>query len=253
MKFSDTCLSKQELAAAKAIYDDVYIDGKFVFPGLPVGAELYPRGWSTWLTGAGNVTGGFQPGVPVEVDDDTQTPSAPNMHFAFGNGVMKYLVFHDPDWDYSKYSFDTFFSDVAAVSQTLDATDPNLDAFRARGGKLLMTNSWGDMAISPLGTIAYYDSVIKRAPAAAEDVRLILFPGVDHCAGGAGPWLVDFIDVVDNWVETGNAPDQLTAFWVNEQMKPDGSRAVCAYPKYPMYKGSDDPRDVSSFSCVNAN
>jgi feruloyl esterase len=44
-------------------------------------------------------------------------------------------------------------------------------------------------------------------------------------------WFVDFIDVIDNWVETGKAPNQLTDFWVNEQMKPDGSQPVCAYPK----------------------
>lgn len=141
---------------------------------------------------------------------------------------MKYLVFHDPDWDYSQYSFDTFFSDVAAVSQTLDATDPNLDTFRARCGKLLITNSWGDMAISPNGTITYYESVIQRDPSAADDVRLVMFPGVEHCSGGPGPWFVDFLDLIDNWVETGEAPDQLTAFWVNEQLQPDGSRAALA-------------------------
>ena len=31
--------------------------------------------------------------------------------------------------DYSTYDFSTFRTDVAAVSSTLDATDPDLDAF----------------------------------------------------------------------------------------------------------------------------
>ena len=48
---SDTCLSEQEVAAAKTIYEDFYVDGKRVFPGYPVGAELYPGGWTRWLTG----------------------------------------------------------------------------------------------------------------------------------------------------------------------------------------------------------
>jgi feruloyl esterase len=132
----------------------------------------------------------------------------------------------------------------------LDATDPNLDAFRARGGKLLLTNSWGDMAISPYGTIEYYEGVIERDRAAADDVRLMIFPGVDHCQGGLGPSWVNYIDVIDNWVETGEAPDQLTAFWLDGQMQPDGSRPVCAHPKYLEYKGSGNPRDASSFRCI---
>jgi feruloyl esterase len=248
---SDTCLSEKEIAAAKTIYDGVHIDGKLVFPGYPVGGELSPNGWTRWLTGGLRVledaAEDFQDGV---TNTEHPAPVTPNAHFAFGNGVMKYMVFHDPDWDYSRYSFETFFSDVAAISQTLDATNPNLDAFRARGGKLLITNSWADMAISPLGTITYYDSVIARDSGAADDVRLILFPGMDHCMGGAGPSWVNYLDVIDSWVETGEAPDQLTAFWLDEQNQPDGARPVCAYPNYLVYNGSGDPREASSFSCV---
>jgi feruloyl esterase len=249
---SDNCLSQQEIAAAKTIYDDFYINGKLVFPGYPVGGELSPNGWARWLTGGESINeqGEFQAGV--NLPEDIAIPSAPNAHFSFGNGVMKYLVFHDPNWDYSQYSFDTFFDDVSYVSQTLDATEPDLDAFRARGGKLLITNSWTDMAISSYGTIAYYNSVIKRDPNAAEDVKLTIFPGVDHCWGGAGPYFVDFIDVIDNWVDTGKAPDQLIAFWLNDKMQPDGSRPICSYPKYLVYKGSGDPREASSFSCVKS-
>jgi feruloyl esterase len=248
---SDTCLSEQETAAAKAVYDDLQIDDERVFPGFPVGAELYPNGWTRWLTGglAVGEVGQFQQGVTVARGNDP-VPVTPNAHFAFGNGVMKYLVFHDPTWDYSEYSFGTFSSDVAAVSHTLDATDPDLYAFRARGGKLLMTNSWGDMAISPYGTIEYYESVVERDPSAVNDVRLMLLPGVEHCSGGPGPSWVDYIDVIDSWVETGEAPDQLNASWLDDRMQPDGSRLICAYPRYLAYSGSGDPRDASSFSCI---
>jgi feruloyl esterase len=251
-ELSDTCLSQAEISAARTIYDGVYINGEPVFPGYPVGAELYPGGWTRWLTGGLTVideVGEFQEGVVVSAAEDP-APVTPNAHFAFGNGVMKYLVFHDPDWDYSRYSFDTFFSDVAAVSQTLDATDPNLDAFRARGGKLLITNSWGDMALSAYGTIEYYERVIERDPTAIDDVRLMIFPGVEHCSGGPGPYWVDYVDVIDTWIETGETPDQLTAFWLDDQMRPDGSRPICAYPEYLTYNGSGDARDAASFSCV---
>jgi len=80
-------------------------------------------------------------------------------------------------------------------------------------------------------------------------VRLILMPGVDHCFGGAGPDWVNYLDEIDRWVETGEAPDRLTAYWPNEQMQPEGSRPVCAYPKHLTYDGTGDPREAASFTC----
>jgi len=248
---TNTCLSEQEVNAAKAIYDDLYIDGERVLPGYPVGAELSPGGWARWLTGGtalGDVSE-FQGGIVA--DPDNPAPVTPNAHFAFGNGVMKYLVLQDPDWDYTKYTFDTFYSDAAAAAQTLNATDPDIDAFRTRGGKLLMYTGWGDMALTPYGTIEYYESVINRDPNAADDVRLIMMPGVDHCFGGEGPDFVNYLEAIDRWVETGEAPEQTTAYWLNEQMQPEGARPVCAYPKHLRYNGSGDTRDASSFSCVD--
>ena len=249
---TDTCLSEQEVAAARTIYDDLYIDGERVFPGFPVGGELSPAGWARWLTGGLAVAANpdeFQEGVAADAEDPA--PVTPSAHFAFGNGVMKYLVKQDPDWNYTNYTFDTFYSDVAAVAQTLDATDPDVDAFRARGGKLLMYTGWGDMAISPYGTIEYYQSILDRDPSADDDVRLIMMPGVAHCFGGEGPDFVNYLHVIDNWIETGEPPDQLTSIWLNDQMQPDGSRPVCAYPQYLQYSGTGDPREASSFSCVS--
>jgi feruloyl esterase len=105
------------------------------------------------------------------------------------------------------------------------------------------------MALTPFGTIRYYESVVARDPAAAEDVRLIMLPGVDHCVGGPGPSLVDWLDEVDRWVTSGTAPESVTAAWFDEQMRPVGSRIACAYPKVVRYDGVGDPRDAASFSC----
>jgi len=244
------CLSRQQVRAAKAIYDDVVIDGKRVFPGYPVGGELSPTGWFLWVTGGLALQDEvieFQEGA--RASSDFPEPKGPNAHFLFGNGVMKYLVFHDPDWDYSKYDFKNFWKDTAAVAQTLNATSPDLDDFRARGGKLLIHNGWSDMALSANGTIEYYNSVLKRAPAAHNDVRLFLLPGMDHCAGGVGPDWVDYLGEIDKWVASGQAPERLKASWLDKQRQPDGSRPVCAYPKHVKYKGDGDPRDAASFTC----
>jgi feruloyl esterase len=245
-----TCLSPAQLEAAGRAYEGLILDGDQLVAGYPPGAELGVGGWERWIAGGFAVTDvdEFQRGV--EPDPEYPDPETPNAHFAFGNGVMKYLVFHDPDWDYSTYDFSTFHSDVAAVSSTLDATDPDLDAFRKRGGKLLLFNGWRDMALTPLGTIEYYEDVVERDASAADDVRLILVPGMDHCIGGPGPSFVNWVDEIDRWVETGQAPEQVTAYWIEEQAQAGGSRLACAYPKVLEYNGTGDPRDASSFSCA---
>jgi pimeloyl-ACP methyl ester carboxylesterase len=244
------CLTPAQVTAARRIYDGFRPNGTTLWPGYPVGAEIGAGGWTRWLTGglSGQDVGEFQQGVMAEAD--SPPPVAPSAHWAFGNGVMKYLIFQDEDWDYSTYDFSTFESDVAAVAQTLDATDPNLDAFRARGGKLLMFNGWRDMALTPYGTIDYYENVIERDPSADEDVRLIMLPGLDHCTGGPGPWWVNWVEEIDQWLETDTPPTEVTAQWLDAQAQPDGSRLACAWPEVLEYDGTGDPRDASSFSCV---
>ncbi len=247
---AEACLTPLQLEAARRVYEGLTVDGEQIVPGFPVGAELGYAGWTLWIAGglAVGEVDEFQRGV--EPDPDYPDPETPSAHFAFGNSVMKYLVFHDPDWDYSTYGFSTFREDVAAVSQTLDATEPDLDAFRERGGKLLLFNGWRDMALTPLGTIDYYEQVIARDASATDDVRLIMLPGMDHCFGGPGPSVVDWLDEIDRWVETGRSPGHVTASWVDAQMQPDGSRLACAYPAVLEYDGAGDPRDAASFRCV---
>jgi feruloyl esterase len=247
---SGACLTDQQVNAASRVYGGLVIDGEQVFPGYPLGAKLGQGGWTLWITGGLKVAPGgeFQRGV--RSNPEFPDPVTPNAHFAFGNGVMKYLVFHDPDWDYSTYDFSTFRSDVAAVSSTLDATNPDLDAFRDRGGKLLLFNGWRDMALTPLGTIKYYEDVVQRDGSAGDDVRLVLLPGMDHCFGGPGPSWVNWVDEIDQWLETGVAPDEITAYWLDEQMQPNGSRLACAYPNVLTYDGTGDTREAASFYCA---
>ncbi len=74
----------------------------------------------------------------------------------------RYFVFADPNWDWKTMDFD---KDVAAgeekVGKVLNAIDPDLRAFKARGGKLIMYHGWNDQLISPLNTINYYNSVVE--------------------------------------------------------------------------------------------
>jgi feruloyl esterase len=251
---SDGCLTKEQLAAVKVIYDGPRNSrGEPLFHGFPFGGETAAGGWPRWLTGGlkhlGNLDE-FQGGIDF---GDFETPVEPNAFYGFGNGIMKYFIYNDPEWSYEDYDYDNLVEDSQRVAQTLNATDPDLSAFRRRGGKLLLYTGWSDTAAPAEAVIVYYDEVIAHDSSAAADVRLFMMPGVEHCLGGPGPSWVNFLDEIDHWVESGDAPNQGTAYWLDENMQPAGSRPVCAYPVAAQYDGEGDTRDASSFSCAGGD
>ena len=221
-------LPAAKIAAIKSVYDGPrHADGP-VHQGWPFGGEDAPGGWGSWLAGAGQQAAG--------------TP--PSAAFGFGVDTVRYMVEHDPDWRYEDLDFDGFRERAVAATAALSATDPDLDAFRAAGGKLLMYHGWSDAALSALATIDYVERVYARDPSARDDVRLFLMPGVLHCAGGPGPWMVDYLDAIEQWVAAGEAPDTLTAGFVGG----NGGRPLCAYPAQASYIGGDG-NSPASFEC----
>jgi feruloyl esterase len=253
-KKNDSCLSEKQLAAVKVIYDGPKDSkGKPLFYGFAFGGETALGGWPRWLTGGLKYQADldeFQGGVDV---GDFEPPKVPNAFYGFGNGIMKYFVYNDPDWIYKNYNYDTLRKDSERVAETLNATNPDLSAFRKRGGKLIIYTGWSDAAAPALAVIGYYEDVLAHDKTAAEDVRLFMMPGVEHCFGGPGPSFVNFLTEIDKWVESGIAPEQIAAYWLDEKFQPTGSRLLCTYPKVAKYDGKGDPRDVSSFNCVDGN
>ena len=232
---TEGCLTGEQVRAAQVIYEGPKDKYGSLFPGYPFGGETSPAGWSRWMTGGlkYNAAGEFQEGV----ESEHAAPNSPSTFFAFGSGFMKYFVYNDPDWNYAEYDWSTFREDTELAAATLHATNPDLSSFRERGGKLLMFNGWADMAISAYGTIDYFESVLAHDATASEDARLFLMPGVDHCTGGVGPSVVNFLDVMDEWVTTGEAPDEVPAYWLDENRQLAGSRLLCAHPQVAKYDG----------------
>jgi len=248
---TDSCLSQTQLNAVKTYYEGPKDSkGNPLYYGFPFGGETGEGGWSMWVTGGLKYhqnSGDYQEGL----GSDFPAPVVPNAQHAFGTNIMKHLIFHDPDWTYKNYNYDSLREDAKLAANTLNATNPDLTAFRKQGGKLLMFTGWTDAAISALGTIGYYDEVVAHDKTAENDVRLFMMPGVEHCWGGPGPSYTNFLTDIDKWFETGKAPEQTVAYWLDEKFQPNGSRLLCAYPKVAQYDGKGDPRDVSSFSCVD--
>jgi feruloyl esterase len=226
-------LSPKQRNALKVIYDPIMVGESQIYPGQPYGGEGENAGWPLWITGGGSAI----PGV-----------NGPSLRFAFGTGIFRYLVFNDPAWDYSKYDLSSWKKDTVLAASYLNATDPNLDAFKSRGGKLILWHGWADPALTPLASIQYYEQVYARDPQASDYFRTFLLPGVLHCGGGAGPDTADWTTAISDWVENGKAPQRVVARKLASGAV-TRSRPLCAYPQKAEYKGSGSTDEESNFVC----
>lgn len=157
---------------------------------------------------------------------------------------------------------DTEYAKIFAVSgiytrsgrDFTNADNPNMDAFRARKGKILMFNGTADWAFSFNDLTDYYTKVQTRygANEAADFARAFAVPGMDHCSGGAdGTDKFDAYGAVVKWVEEGVAPDVMisTARAAAGVTWPGRTRPLCAFPKEAVYKGTGSIEDAANFQC----
>jgi Tannase and feruloyl esterase len=229
------CLTRAQRAAIQRIYSPLTDDQGVVYEGQPVGAEALPGSWQAWITG--NERAFAATGQPA-------------LGWAFSTEFFKYFVFADPAWDYSQYDVArNWRRDTQTFTALMNADNPDLSAFRAHKGKLLLWHGWADPALNPLATIRYYKDVVGRDPRAADDVRLFLFPGVLHCGGGPGPGQFDPFTPIVDWVESGTVPATLLATKPAAGDQPARSRPLCPYPAKATYKGSGSPDDAANFVC----
>jgi feruloyl esterase len=181
---------------------------------------------------------GFEPGMRM--------PEAPmELHFSAFRDIAR----QDPKWDPMSFDLDSDLALALKNAPTLEATDPNLARFKARGGKLLLYHGWADPGPSPANTIAYVESVGKALGGKQDDwMRLFLMPGVAHCGGGVGPDEADFIGALDRWRDGGQSPARLEASKVTNGAV-EMSRPLCPHPQVAIYSGKGSPSDASSFAC----
>jgi pimeloyl-ACP methyl ester carboxylesterase len=230
---ADGCVTRAQRAALTA-FTTPLTAGTLRYPGLPFGDEADPEGWKTWITGP--------------VANMMEMTGAPTVQGAFGTQFFKYFVYGDSAWRYVDYDLARAGRDGAKVAALLSATNPDLSAFRARGGKLLLAHGWSDPALNARSTIEYFKAVQRRTRRASMFTRLFLLPGVLHCAGGSGCDDVDYAGIIRRWVEQGEAPSRIIA------RKLRGTEVVrthplCAYPMTARYNGTGSTDDAAAFTC----
>ena len=225
------CLTAGQVATVRALYAGPTdpVTGARIHPGLEPGMEDDGGSWRVWILGG------------------------EQRKFGFSNFAD--LVYQRRGWDPS--GSDIHRDLVAAQEREapyLDAFNPDLRAFRAHGGKLLLFHGWGDAAVPPRGTIEYVQDVgnfmVRHGePANLDDfARLFMVPGMGHCWGGPGATSFgneevppsglpqdadhDIVMALDRWVTKGKAPEQLIATRTAEPVdSPARTRLLCKYPQ----------------------
>jgi feruloyl esterase len=216
------CLTPQQVETARAVYGPLKDpqSGKVLYPGLGKGSEF---AWTPAL-------GGPDP-------------------FAIAFDHFRYFVHENPNWDWRKFEL----ARDTAVSEEKDkhiaALSPDLKAFKARGGKLLLWHGWIDQFIAAENSINYYNSVLATMGPKQDDwMRLFMAPGMLHCSGGPGPDHFNALAALERWVEKEIAPTQITAYHVTDN-RVDISRPLCPYPQVAEYVGTGSTNDVANFVC----
>jgi feruloyl esterase len=221
------CLTPPQVEAARKIYQGP----KHARTGAELYSPLYPGSELGW----GQLAGGDQPlGIPVE--------------------FFKFYVLRDPAWDYRVRPLN-FDSDVAASDrpeiQPVNAVDPDLRRFFARGGKLLLVDGWNDTSVPPKVAINYFNRVVATVGErqTRESMRFFMVPGMGHGPGTQGAENFDFdaLGLIEQWKEKGAVPDQLVVGHFKDG-KRVGARLVCQYPRIAFYKGGD-AENPASFEC----
>jgi feruloyl esterase len=171
-----------------------------------------------------------------------------------------------PRWDYRDFDWDRDPARLAEMEALYSANHPDLRAFEARGGKLLVYHGWADPIVTPLGSVDYYE-ITERAMGGRERTqaffRLFMVPGMKHCFAGTGPFAIDYIAALEAWVEQGRAPDALLGAHVAgnhdgpsmiRRLPVDGevrfTRPIPPYPREYRHSGRGDPASADSYRIV---
>ena len=242
------CLTDVQIRAVQTLHSPIDLgvelaNGLHGYPGRGPGGEATPAGgaaggWEAWWTGSRS------PDIPPV--------PANGIAWVYGYGAIQYIYAVSPNVDPRTYKAADHAARVREVSAMMDATDPDLSAFEAHGGKLILLENLADYAQSPFAGIEYHDAVVQRLGRNRVDSFFKLYPapGVDHVGTGA-PANADLFPALVAWVEQGRAPAGLVL--LEQDPRPPftvkRSRPLCEWPQFPHYRGGD-VNAAGSFACA---
>lgn len=242
----NTCLSDAQIAAVERItspYD----------AGIPVaGMQVFPR-WAllegSTFAGGSTFGAGNQPSASGAGDA---------LLYSAGAATTRYAITRNPALDPLGFDPATRPDDVKRVAAAIDVTNQSLNAFREKGGKVIMTHGTADDFITPYNSIAYYQRQQDQYTQSQLDefLRFYVIPGLSHGFGNFNAGY-DSIGMLENWVEKNQAPGTVVATdnnsGANGTPASKGTRPMCVYPKWPKFTGAvdADTSKAANYVCVD--
>jgi feruloyl esterase len=149
------------------------------------------------------------------------------------------------DFNAGNFDFDNDMDQVdSLLAPLLNANNPDLGRFQEKGGKLVMYTGTCDAIVPFQDALHYYERVVNvqgDLDKTQSFFRYFIVPGMGHCGGGPGLNECGcMMTALMNWVENGNAPDELIFTGYKEgnpQKEIRMKRPVYPYPDFPEYRG----------------
>ncbi|KAK5110439.1 hypothetical protein LTR62_005790 [Meristemomyces frigidus] len=233
--------------------------------------ENLKRMYRPWLTSSGVL---INPGIShsgeasFSILMNQRTPQ-------FGPIFYGYAVVNNSNWDWSSISPATVALADEINPGGANAYNADMRPFADRGGKVVQYHGYSDPLIPTYNAAAWYDrlvgffSDIGRGGEVPAFYRLFTIPGMGHCAGGPGAWVVDgagqggIVPKTDDarhsmiwslveWVEgKAAAPESVMGTKFVGDTVGDGvafERPVCRWPGVAEYCGGN-VTSAGSWSC----
>ncbi len=174
--------------------------GEQLYPGgVPEGSEPF---WWLWLTGNADGAGKLVP--------------------AFATDFGRYMAFDEdpgPTWSPLDFDLENDPARMSVAASMYNGDNPDISAFRAAGGKMIVYHGWADAIVTPYKTVDWYEKASAAAggeDALKENVALFMVPGLDHCGilpgpGGINAAALDPMTPLEAWLNDGTVPASILA------------------------------------------
>lgn len=255
------CFSDGQLAAIRWAYKGytfpfALANGMTSYAGYLPGSEGLSGNWAGWVTGTAAPT-----------PDPDNTPGV-GRSYLYGSYYVRYFIARDPHFNALAYDPADYRARVLEVSNMIDATNPDLTAFFARGGKLILREDLADKGQSPMTGLDYWNAVSAKMGRDKVDQFFAAYvaTGLPHTSGGiaAGadnapdygiPGRIDLLAQLENWAEQGIKPADSLVLANRRALPPYeviASKPLCRYPLYPKYVGAkpDGGHLAENYACV---
>jgi Tannase and feruloyl esterase len=258
-----SCLTLAEASVVNRIWYGQTSDGSVPDPASDNASGPYLMG-STQLwfgltrgTDLGALAGSFP--FPIATDQvaiEMQNPAlgGPFLRNAVSNGANQWTGL-----DYAGLTL-AAYQGLALQPQfsQINTDNPDLSAFNARKGKLLLYHGLADNLIAPQGSDNYYNRVASTMGGIAEVQKFFRYyhvPGLAHNGRLQAPANVpapqnvlgrdEMFQALQAWVESGTVPTTLTVTSSDASV----SMPLCVYPQKVTYAGSGSVTAAGSYSC----